>query len=166
MTPAPVDLDEFDREALLALNNDHAVALSFVTAERFAELAKRAVYLRGFAPALGFLMAFDQDAGVSGPNYAWFKARYPRFVYIDRVVIATEGRRQGLAQALYTDLLAKAAATGHTAVGCEINSDPPNPASDAFHAKLGFETVGTARLADRDKTVRYLVRTLPPSDLP
>jgi predicted GNAT superfamily acetyltransferase len=161
MTASPIDFTSLDRAALLKLNNDHAVELSFASAEQFAELTDKAFYLRGFAPARGFLMAFDQDADISGPNYAWFKARYERFVYIGRVVIAADGRRHGLARALYGDLLAEARSVGHSVVGCEINSDPPNPTSDAFHAKLGFATAGTARLADRAKTVRYLIRTLP-----
>jgi len=33
---------------------------------------------------------------------------------------------------------------------------PLNPASDAFHAKLGFAPVGQAALECRGKTVRYL----------
>ena len=38
------------------------------------------------------------------------------------------------------------------------NTDPPNPGSDAFHARLGFHEVGRAFLADRGKSVRYLER--------
>jgi predicted GNAT superfamily acetyltransferase len=41
-------------------------------------------------------------------------------------------------------------------VCCEVNSDPPNPLSDAFHAALGFREVGRAFLPDRGKSVRYL----------
>jgi uncharacterized protein len=41
-----------------------------------------------------------------------------------------------------------------------VNSDPPNPASDAFHAALGFEVVGEAAIHDGAKTVRYLARRL------
>lgn len=36
--------------------------------------------------------------------------------------------------------------------------EPPNPASDAFHAALGFEPVGSAGVGS--KTVRYFARTL------
>jgi predicted GNAT superfamily acetyltransferase len=37
---------------------------------------------------------------------------------------------------------------------------PPNPASDAFHAALGFVEVGTASVHDGSRTVRYLSQTL------
>jgi len=45
-------------------------------------------------------------------------------------------------------------------VVCEVNSRPPNPESDAFHAALGFVEVGNARIHDGAKDVRYLLRTL------
>ncbi len=38
---------------------------------------------------------------------------------------------------------------------CEINSDPPNPASERFHRALGFEQVGEA-LLENGKTVSYM----------
>ena len=40
----------------------------------------------GEADAL--LLAFDQDAAYDNVNFGWFKARYPRFVYVDRIVVA------------------------------------------------------------------------------
>ena len=42
---------------------------------------------------------------------------------------------------------------------CEVNSDPPNPASDVFHAAMGFSVTGEA-LLDNGKTVRYMARLL------
>ena len=54
-------------------------------------------------------------------------------------------------------LLARAA--GHERVVCEVNADPPNPASDAFHAALGFAEIG-ATLLPNGKTVRYFMRDL------
>lgn len=110
----------------------------------------------GDADAL--LLAFDQDAAYDNPNFNWFKARYPRFVYVDRIVVSAAARGRGLARALYRDLFARAA--GYERVVCEVNADPPNPASDAFHAALGFEAVGSARLPGTDKTVRYFSRPL------
>lgn len=157
--PAPVPMTDLDRGRLLALNNAHAVELSELDAAAFEDRIARACFARGYDDPAAFLLAYDERAGAGlGPNYAWFKARYPRFVYIDRVVVDGAGRGRGIASRLYADLFAMAAAAGHALVGCEVNSDPPNPASDAFHARHGFAEVGLAHLADRGKTVRYLAR--------
>ena len=40
----------------------------------------------GHADAL--LLAFDQDADYDSPNFLWFRSRYSRFVYVDRIVVA------------------------------------------------------------------------------
>jgi len=46
-------------------------------------------------------------------------------------------------------------------VVCEVNLDPPNPVSDAFHATLGFAEVGHQALQGTSKTVRYLSKNIP-----
>ena len=112
----------------------------------------------GAADAL--LLAFDQGADYENPNFQWFHDRFDRFVYIDRVVVAPEKRGRGLAQALYGALFQRAARAGHERVVCEINWEPPNPASDAFHAAQGFAQVGLAVLPGAGKTVRYFSRSL------
>ena len=60
----------------------------------------------------------------------------------------------------YDDLFRFASENGHDVIVCEVNSDSPNPASDAFHQALGFSEMGDAHLEDRGKTVRYLRRAL------
>jgi len=45
-------------------------------------------------------------------------------------------------------------------VVCEVNRDPPNPASDAFHAAQGFTEMGQAAIRQGSKTVRYLARAI------
>jgi predicted GNAT superfamily acetyltransferase len=65
-----------------------------------------------------------------------------------------------VARSLYHELFAAAAQAGHPIVGCEVNVEPPNPISDAFHEALGFTEVGRASLLGGEKVVRYLVRRL------
>ena len=69
-------------------------------------------------------------------------------------------RGRGHARRLYDDLFQHALRGGHERVVCEVNRDPPNPASDAFHAALGFSEVGLAAIHGGAKTVRYLARAL------
>jgi hypothetical protein len=110
-----------------------------------------------------FLLAFDQDAAYDSPNFLWFRERFPRFVYVDRVVVGPAARGRGLARRLYDELFAAAAAAGHERVVCEVNLDPPNPGSDAFHARQGFAEIGAAAIHGGAKTVRYLERRLVPA---
>jgi uncharacterized protein len=152
-----------DLPALLALNNAHAVELSVVDAGRLSCLlsaATLAIAIGSVDPPDAFLIAFDESTPPQGPNHVWFLERRPRFLYVDRVCVAQHARKRGLARALYAEALAAAVRRGAPVLCCEVNSDPPNPTSDAFHAALGFREVGRAFLADRGKAVRYLERAV------
>jgi len=146
--------------AVLALNNAHARELSWLAPERLQHLAAHAFAARRIGALDAFLLAFDQDAPYDSPNFLWFRARFPRFVYVDRIVVAASARGRGLARTLYRDVFDQAARAGHARVVCEVNSRPPNPESDAFHAALGFVEVGRASVHDDSKDVRYLSRML------
>ena len=145
-------------QALLALNNAHAVELSWLEPPRLAHLVGEAFLAERIGQAEALLLAFDQDADYDSPNFLWFRERFPRFVYVDRIVVAAEARGRGHARRLYQTLFERARAAGHERVVCEVNSNPPNPASDAFHADLGFTVVGTGELHGGEKTVTYLAR--------
>jgi uncharacterized protein len=146
--------------ALLALNNAHAQELSWLEPERLQHLTREAFYARRIGDLDAFLIAFDQGAKYDSPNFLWFRKRYPRFVYVDRIVTAAAARGRGYAQQLYLDLFEQAARAGHERVVCEVNLSPPNPGSDAFHAALGFAEVGGAAIHGGAKTVRYLARAI------
>jgi predicted GNAT superfamily acetyltransferase len=149
--------------ALLALNNAHARELSWLDPARLRHLVEQAFLARRIGELDAFLLAFDQGAEYDSPNFLWFRSRYPRFVYVDRIVVASTARGRGHARALYDDLFRHAVAAGHERVVCEVNTQPPNPASDAFHAALGFVEVGTASVYGGSRMVRYLARVLPAS---
>ena len=149
-----------DEPAVLALNNLHAEELSWLEPKRLKHLIGQAFYARRIGQLDAFILAFDETADYDSPNYLWFRERYPRFVYVDRIAVARHARGRGLARLIYSDLFACARQAGHELVTCEVNLDPPNPASDAFHLALGFGEVGQGLLADSGKTVRYFVRSL------
>jgi predicted GNAT superfamily acetyltransferase len=145
---------------MLALNQAHVLETSSLDLPGMQALIGQAFHLatceRGGAEA--FLLAVDQDADYASINFLWFRARYPRFVYIDRVIVAPSQRQRGWGRRFYDGLFATAAAAGHSVVACEVNAEPPNPASEAFHRALGFAEVGSAVIAGGAKTVTYLVR--------
>jgi predicted GNAT superfamily acetyltransferase len=160
-SPSPISHVSADDEAvILALNNEHAAELSWLEPERLSFLIGEAFYARRIGTLEAFIMTFDQDASYDSPNFLWFRERYKRFVYVDRVVVAAEARGRGHARRLYQDLFDHAARAGQAIVTCEVNAEPPNPASDAFHAALGFAEVGDAVIHGGKKAVRYYLREL------
>ncbi|UVK45781.1 GNAT family N-acetyltransferase [Mesorhizobium sp. AR07] len=163
MNPPPALISRVsaeDEAAILALNNEHAAELSWLEPERLSVLLGEAFYARRIGDLEAFIMTFDQDARYDSPNFVWFRERYKRFVYVDRVVVAAAARGRGHARRLYQDLFGHVERAGHSLVTCEVNIDPPNPASDAFHAALGFVEAGDAVIHGGKKAVRYYVRQI------
>lgn len=157
---SPIDhIAQRDEADILALNNEHAAELSWLEAERLSFLLGEAFYARRIGDLEAFIMTFDQEANYDSPNFLWFCERYERFIYVDRVVVAAHARPRH-ARRLYQDLFEHAERAGHTLVTCEVNADPPNPASDAFHAALGFTEVGDAVIHGGKKAVRYYVKQI------
>ena len=163
----PARSPEHDRllAGLLDLNNAHEVELSRLTPDDLRHLCDRAFLASRIGRVEAFLISFDQDADLTGVNFRWFRERCARFIYVDRIVVAPRARGQGHARRLYTDLIFRARRHGHDRIVCEVNADPPNPASDAFHARMGFRVIGSAVLSGSDKTVRYFSRALTDADL-
>ena len=143
--------------ALNALNNAFAKETSFLDAADWARLTGMARF--AFATPEAFVVAFDQDADYDSPNFLWFRDRYERFAYVDRIVVADSAHGKGLGRALYERLFEAAKAEGYPCLMAEVNTNPPNPGSLSFHARMGFETVGEATFSP-EKSVRYFARTL------
>ena len=157
------DITPADLPALLALNNAEAEAVNAQTPEAMAALLSRAWAARMAADGSGFLVAFDAATPPQGPHHAWFTARESSFAYVDRVVVRAEARGRGVARALYADLARLAAAERMDVLCCEVNLEPPNPGSLAFHARLGFAPAGEAVDRRNGKRVRYLTRPVTPA---
>ena len=149
-----------DEAAVLVLNNENAAELSWLEPQELSALVGTSFSASRIGNLEAFLLTFDQTATYDSPNFLWFRERYPRFVYVDRIVVAASARGRGHARRLYEDLFARAAAAGHDIVTCEVNLDPPNPTSDAFHAALGFREVGEAVIHGGKKAVRYYAKPL------
>jgi predicted GNAT superfamily acetyltransferase len=161
--PKLVEPETADLDLLLSLSNAHENEIGRFSRDAFVELVALSFRTRMTKDRNAFLIALAEHAPEDAPNYRWFAQRFERFVYIDRVVVAASARKRGLGRLLYDDLMAAACAKGYARVCCEVNSDPPNPDSDAFHARLGFDEVGRAHLPTRGKAVRYLMREVSPA---
>ena len=99
----------------------------------------------------GFAIAYARGSAYGSINYQWHAERFDDFLYLDRIVISSDFRRRGLASALYDAMESHAAAHGRMV--CEVNSEPPNVESLAFHAARGYREIGHLTQADGHQTV-------------
>ncbi len=96
------------------------------------------------AELVGFALVLPPGSTYDSVNYRWFADRGDDVMYLDRVAIDARHRRLGLGRALYMSVFARIP-TQHmdmTRLGLEVNVEPPNPGSMAFHRGLGFTEVG------------------------
>ncbi|MEM1144826.1 MAG: GNAT family N-acetyltransferase [Pseudomonadota bacterium] len=147
-----------DFPQVLALNSVEAHLTSELDEIRLDDLVRWSAHHRvacNDGELLGFILAMNQTSGYDGVNFRWFADRYPSFLYVDRIVVARESKGRGIGAALYRDLFAQVAKMGVPMITCEINIEPPNPASLAFHERFGFEEVGSASIGGGSKRVSY-----------
>lgn len=151
-----------DLPALDLLNRAAVPNVNDVGVEGLKHLAAQAAFFRlaeDETGPLGFLLAMTPEADYDSPNFLWFKKRYPDFCYIDRVVVAESARRLGVGSALYQAVIDFS--TGRAPVlTCEVNLQPANLGSLAFHVRFGFRQAGTQDTENGKKTVSLMIRPL------
>lgn len=95
----------------------------------------------GGGPVAGFVVTFRAGTAYDSENYRWFVERFgDDFYYLDRIVIGAEFRRRGLGRLVYDTLEEVARQVGRMAL--EVNVDPPNDGSLAFHLGRGYVELG------------------------
>lgn len=137
-----------DWPAIVALNNTEVPKVGPLTIADGGWFLGAADIVVLDAPAdaavgLGALLVLLSDGSdYASPNYAWFSARYPRFAYVDRIVVRADRVGTGIGRALYDHAVAWARAADRPVLTAEVNLDPPNEGSLAFHRRYGFVEVG------------------------
>lgn len=150
-----------DAPAILALNNAAVPAVNALDDAALTALAAmgRLRVVRDGDTIAGFLLSLTAGVDYGSLNYRWFTERFDGFFYVDRVVVAPEAQGRGIGRLLYEDLMALAADAGDGERVCaEVNLDPPNPESIAFHERLGFMAICARLNPDAGKTVAMMVR--------
>ncbi len=145
-----------DFPQILQLNGESVQFLSPLNPDRLALLHSQAAYHRVIeneGNVAAFLLAFREDSAYDSTNYRWFATRYPRFLYIDRVVVSSSIQGQGAGSLFYEDLFAFTRSSGVSLVTCEFDLEPPNPTSQRFHERFGFKEVGTQTYGPAKKLV-------------
>jgi uncharacterized protein len=131
-----------DHGVVVDLNERNVELLAPLDEVRLAELvavADSASVIDVDGAFAGFVITFTAGSAYDGENFAWFTERYDDFCYLDRVVIHEDYRRRGLASAVYDEL---ESTCGRPVFALEVNLDPPNVASLAFHHARGYTEVG------------------------
>jgi predicted GNAT superfamily acetyltransferase len=130
-----------DHADVLALNQANVELLAPLDQDRLEELlelADRADVIELDDAFAGFVITFRHGTAYDSVNYRWFSETYDAFYYLDRVVLHERTRRRGLATRVYDELEAAADAP---VFALEVNLEPPNEASLAFHRNRGFAQV-------------------------
>ena len=154
-----------DLRRILELNDAASPAVP-VTApadmERLLGLSSLAIAAVGEDEGVhGFLIAVDPGSAYDSENYRFFEQRGTPHVYVDRIVVDGAARGSGIGRMLYAAVFERARTTGRAEVTCEVNLEPPNPESLAFHARLGFAKVAEQSTKGGAVRVALLAAPLP-----
>jgi predicted GNAT superfamily acetyltransferase len=155
---------------ILELNQEWVPAVGSLTESSLAELIRLAQFTAveftaavftdrvpsGDERLTGFVIALGPGVEYASPNYQYFARRHEAFTYVDRIAVDPGLRGSGVGRRLYKATAQHALAVGSPLVCCEVNLDPPNPDSMAFHERMGFTEVGTQWTYDNTVRVRML----------
>jgi len=154
------DAVESDFDDIVGLNDAEVRQTSPMDLDRLRLLARMSAYCKvGIVDGqvAAFLVAFREGAPYENDNYAWFAARFPAFLYVDRIIVGARYSGHGIGRSLYGDLFGFARSHCIKAITCEYNIEPPNPASRAFHDRFGFKELGRHWVANGSKLVSLQV---------
>lgn len=141
------DVESTDLDQILELNNAAVPAVNRLVRSDLDWFAENAhsflVKPDSDGGAVAYLIGLHgPGAGYESANYEWFSQRYARFVYVDRIVVAEQGRGRGIGQALYDAFAGRGRDDDHDVMLAEVNIRPRNDVSLKFHELYGFVSVG------------------------
>ncbi len=151
-----------DIEAVLAINNDAVPAVNSLTTNELTDIinfSEKAWVVDEGDKIVGVLIVLGPGESYGSANYTWLANQFRNFCYVDRIIIADSGKRKGYGKALYLALEEHAASTGTEVLLCEVNVEPENPQSMAFHASLGWVPFQD-REHSPNKVVRYFKKLI------
>jgi predicted GNAT superfamily acetyltransferase len=145
MEPIIRDICNDDLPALHAINEANVPEVGQVDEARLRALIDMSsvdLTVEVDGQVAGFCLVLPLGTGYDSVNYRWFTARYEDVMYLDRVAFDARFRRRGLGTLLYDEVERRVAASGTRGLALEVNVEPPNPPSLAFHGGRGYLEVG------------------------
>ena len=156
------DVREHELDLVLALNNAAGPGILPMDAGKLRFFWENADYFRVAEKdghLAGFLVALGQDAPHDSPNFLWFRERYPSFLYIDRIVIASTRRGAGVGRVFYGDVQSFAEVRVPR-LCAEVFLEGSNHPALLFHGSFGFREVGQQVMAGHGLRAAMLVKEL------
>ena len=138
------DVREHELDLVLALNNAAGPGILPMDAAKLRFFWDHADYFRVAEKdglLAGFLVAVSQDAPHDSPNFLWFRDKYPEFLYIDRIVVASTRRGAGVGRVFYGDVQSYAEVRVPR-LAAEVFLDGSSHPALLFHGTFGFREVG------------------------
>lgn len=139
-------ITEDDLGRVLEINQANVPEVGSIDADRLRFLVAEssvAVAVDVDGTIAGFCVVLPLGSSYDSVNYRWFASRYDDVAYLDRVAFDERFRRRGLGTALYAHVERRLSSLDRVdALALEVNVDPPNEGSLAFHARHGFVEVG------------------------
>jgi uncharacterized protein len=130
-----------DEDFILALNAASTPAVAKMSAQDYRDIAgwaHRVLVAEVDGKPAGFLILIRPGTAYPSDNYGWFEQKFDHHLYIDRIAVAESAKGRGVGRAFYDEASRIAAKNGDQRLTCEVNVQPPNPQSMAFHARVGF----------------------------
>ena len=158
------ELKEEDQEALLALNNASTPAVNALTLEELKSilsLAEKCWVEEIDSELAAALIIIGPDQSYSSDNYTWLETQFSNYCYVDRIMVDKNHKRNGLGNKLYRELERYAECRGAHILLCEVNLEPPNPQSIAFHKRLDWKPF-SKREHSPGKIVQYFKKNIIP----
>jgi uncharacterized protein len=159
------ELEPRDHERVLELNQASVQELSALDEQRLQYILalthRSLVAASAEGDVLAFALAIAPGTDYDSLNYTTLGEMFESFLYLDRIAVADSARRKGLGAALYDAM--EASATPFGRMVCDVNIEPRNDASLAFHAARGYREVGELAHGDL-KTVALMSKELTAPD--